>query len=95
MRRYQAKCNYKRGGGVPTYVSEISIEISNWWDTPVFEPAIDHTLESIKQDIASMKFSGGFTGDQLYMMIENRELRVYNRNRSAVIVTITFEPVNE
>ena len=42
-----------------------------------------------------MKFSGGFTGDQLYMMIENRELRVYNRNRSAVIVTITFEPVNE
>uniref|UniRef100_UPI00405689AA hypothetical protein n=1 Tax=Alistipes sp. TaxID=1872444 RepID=UPI00405689AA len=95
MKRYKARCNYKRGGGVPTYVSEISVEISTWWDTPIFEPAIDHTLQCIKQDIEGMEFSGHFTGNQLYMEIANRELRVYNRNRSAVIATITFEPINE
>lgn len=94
MRRYKVKCDYKRGGGVLTYVSEISIEVNNWWDTPIFEPAIDHTLQCVKQDIEGMRFSGGFTGDKLYMPIENRELRVYNRNRSAVIATITFEPIN-
>ena len=94
MKRYKVKCNYKRSGA-PAYVRVISHSVSYWWGTPIFEPAIDHNLQCIKQDIGEMEFSGGIHGHQLFVEIANRELRVYNLNRSAVILTITFEPINE
>jgi len=92
MIRYYISCIYKRGGGVPTYVSEICANVKCWWHNAIFGYEIDGTLQRIKEDIEEMRFSGGFTGEQLCVVIENQELRVYNRNRSKVILTILFNP---
>lgn len=93
MKRYKVKCNYKRSGA-PTYVLMISSSVGYWWDTPIFEPYIQHNLECIKQHISEMEFPKGLHGHAIYTQIVDRELRVFNRTLSTVILTITFEPIN-
>lgn len=94
MKRYKLKCLYTRRG-VPTYVSEICASIKYWWSDAIFEPHIEHQLHCIQSHIEDMYFRGCFRGKELRMDVKDRSLLVWNRAHSAVILTITFEPINE